>query len=357
MVLRRNVSRIPIGGKLMLIPEKGPYIIAEIGNNHQGSMQIALDLIEKAAECGVNAVKFQKRDNKSLYTSKMYNSPYNGINSFGKTYGEHRERLEFGIEDYTELSITARQLKLDFIVTPFDVPSLKFLVEGEYCNAYKVGSGSVTDLPLLREIAKTGKPVFLSTGACTSHEMEEAIEILGKGELIILHCVSQYPADYNKLNFALIVKYLGLYPSHEIGYSGHEVGIMAPVVAHVLGARVIEKHFTFDRSWRGSDHAFSLEPAGMGKMVKYLKQVGPMMGSGIKVFNQYEENARVKMGKSLYYTSDLYTGYTLNESNIIIQSPWNSEGFEPKLISSVVGKVLRRDVKKDDLVLPEDVWW
>ena len=248
------------------------YTIAEIGNNHQGDVKHALKLIKAAKECGADAVKTQKRDNKTLYTKSFFNEKYDNPNSFGLTYGEHREKLELKKNDYKELKEYASELKIDFFATPFDLPSLEFLEEFNF-PAYKIASADITNTILQTEIAKTKKEVFLSTGGGTLEDVKRAKNNIFEHNkrLSILQCTASYPANIEDMNLKVIETYSKHFPGIRLGLSDHENGIDAGPIAYMLGARVFEKHFTLNRANKGTDNAFSLEPQGLAKFIRNLK--------------------------------------------------------------------------------------
>jgi sialic acid synthase len=261
------------------------YVIAEIGHNHQGSVETCKRMFDAAKWAGCNAVKLQKRDNKTLYTEEFYNSPYNSENAFGPTYGLHREALEFNWEQYKELQGYALSIGLTFFATAFDIPSADFLHKLGV-PAIKIASGDLTNKPLLQHIATLGVPVILSTGGGTSGAIVEAISDLlfaeSPPQVAVLQCTSGYPAKYEELNLRVIDAYLERYPYSVIGWSAHDTGIAMAPVAYALGARIIEKHFTLDRSMKGTDQAMSLEPGAMKKMIENLKLCRLALGDGIK---------------------------------------------------------------------------
>jgi len=333
-----------------IISEKGPcFVIAEIGHNHQGNLKVAKDLIKAAAGCGVNAVKFQKRDNKNLYTKAMYNKPYDNENSFGLTYGEHREFLEFGWDEYLILKKYAEDNNVEFMCSAFDFKSVDFL-EKLGINSYKIASGDLTNLPLLEYIAKLKKPMFVSTGAATIEEIGLAYETILKynDKLCLLHAVAAYPADYSELNLNVIQTLKKEFPKAIIGYSGHDNGILASIIAYLLGARVVEKHFTLNRAWKGTDHKFSLEPIGLRKQVRDLRRVDASLGSGRKVFLASEQNARIKMGKSLYTKKALSKGHILSAKDIVFKSPGG--GLPPYYLDKIIGKRLKVDLPAETML-------
>lgn len=333
-----------------VISKDGPcYVIAEIGHNHQGNLKTALEMIKIAAECGADAVKFQKRDNKTLFTKALFNKPYDNENSYGQTYGEHREFLEFGEKEYRKLKSYAEEVGVDFMSTAFDFKSADFL-ENLDVSAYKIASGDITNIPLLTYIAKFGKPMVVSTGAATMDEVKMAYDAIleHNDKLCLLHCVASYPTDYEKLNLSFIKTMKEEFPEAIIGYSGHDSGILAPTLAYMLGANVVEKHFTLNRAWKGTDHKFSLEPVGLRKMVRDLRRVDISMGNGVKEINEYEKEARMKMGKSIYAARNLRKGEVITEDDICFKTP--HVGLSTYMINEVLGKSLKRDIEEDEAI-------
>ncbi|MFA5065962.1 MAG: N-acetylneuraminate synthase family protein [Dehalococcoidia bacterium] len=332
------------------ISDEGPcYIIAEIGHNHQGNLKVALDMIKVAASCGVNAVKFQKRNNKTLYTKAMYDKPYDHEFSFGFTYGEHREFLEFGWDEYVALKKCAEENDVEFMCTAFDFESVDFL-ERLGISSYKVASGDLTNTPLLKYIANLNKPIFLSTGASTVEEINIAYnEILKLNDkLCLLHSTCAYPTDYPDLNMRTIQTLKTEFPKAIIGYSGHDNGILAAVIAYMLGATVVEKHFTLNRSWKGTDHSFSLEHEGLRKQVRDIRRVDYLLGDGKKTIRDIEINAKTKMAKSLYTSKELPAGHILTEKDIIIKSPGG--GLSPNHLAQLIGKKLRLNLPEEAML-------
>jgi sialic acid synthase len=343
-------AKIKLGNTV--ISDNGDFfVIAEIGHNHQGDLDIAMKMIDVAAECGVQAVKFQKRNNKTLYVSDMYKKPYDNENSFGKTYGEHREALEFDKKEYHKLKKHAEEKGLLFIATAFDFESADLLDEIGV-SAYKVASGDITNYPLLEYIAKKRKPVFLSTGACMMDEVRNAYNIVKRqvNQLCIMQCTAGYPVeDYNEVNLKTIETYKHEFPDAIIGYSGHENGIVIPVVAYVLGATVIEKHFTLNRAMKGTDHKFSLEPQGLTKMVRDLKRVKLAMGTGKKIFYPSERDARRKMGKSIVLSRPVKAGVVLKKEMLSFKCP--GDGIPPSELDHVLNKTIIADLPSDTILL------
>ncbi len=258
------------------------YVIAEIGHNHQGDVEKAKELFDRAKECGASAVKLQKRDNETLFTREAFNRPYDNENSFGPTYGLHRQALELGPEELRELKAYAEKLNIDYFATPFDIPSAEVL-EALGVSFYKVASADLTNTPLLKHIARYGKPMLISTGGATLEDVDRAVNAVLpiNAQLCVMQCTAAYPADYPELDLGVIQTFRERYPECVIGYSGHDNSISMPVVAYMLGARVIEKHFTLNRVMKGTDHILSLAPAGLRRVVRDLTRGRQSIGDGV----------------------------------------------------------------------------
>ena len=331
------------------------YVIAEIGHNHQGSVERAQQLFVAARDCGVNAVKLQKRDNRSLYTRELYDAPYDNENSFGTTYGEHREALEFDREVYAELQACARELGLAFFATAFDVPSADLLAELDM-PAFKIASGDLRNTPLLRYVASFGKPMIVSTGGAAVEDVDRAVDVLLpiNPQVCLLQCTAAYPAAVEELNLSVITTFRERYPELVVGLSDHQDGIAMALVAYMLGARVMEKHFTLSHTLKGTDHAFSLMPEGMRKLVRDLRRVPSALGDGVKRPLESEEPALRKMGKMLVAARDLGAGHVLSEGDVVARSPADG-GLAPCELDSVLGRALGRALVEDERVTFADL--
>jgi len=329
------------------ITADGPaYVIAEIGHNHQGNLETAEKMIVTAAACGVNAVKFQKRDNRYLFTKAFYNKPYENENSYGATYGEHREFLEFGREDYLRLKKTAADQGVEFMATAFDPPSADFLA-GIGIASFKLASGDITNTRLITHVARLGKPLFMSTGAATLDEIRLGYQTARthNDQVVLLHCIAGYPAEYEHLNLRVIETLRKEFPDALIGYSGHDNGILAAVIAYMMGAVVIEKHFTLNHSWKGTDHKFSLEPDGMRKQVRDLRRVGVSLGSPEKQVQGFEWEARKKMGKGIYFSRPIAAGSRLQPGDLVLKTP--AGDIPPFRMEEAIGRALKVDVAEE----------
>lgn len=325
------------------------FIIAEIGHNHQGKIENAFELIKEAKQCGADAVKLQKRDNKKLYTKAFYASKYDNENSYGKTYGEHRDFLEFDLVQYKELQAYSKDLKIDFFATPFDLPSVEFL-EKINIPLYKIASADLTNAPLQTELAKLGKPLIQSTGGGTLLDVKRAVETISEynKNLTILHCTASYPAKIEDMNLAVIQTYKNKFKEFRIGLSDHENGIDAAPIAYMLGARTFEKHFTLNRANKGTDHAFSLEPQGLSRLVRNLHRIDKLLGSNEKKLLESEKKPLFKMKKSIVASKNLSAGHLLKFEDIAFKSPGG--GLEPYKFNEVIGKKLILKVDEDEII-------
>lgn len=341
-------------GRATITDASDCYVIAEIGHNHQGSLEKALALITAAAEAGANAVKFQKRDNRSLYTKAMYDKPYENENSYGPTYGAHREALEFGRDEYEAMLGHARALGVDLFATAFDFASADFLRDFDV-PAYKLASGDLKNIPLMRHVASFQRPMIISTGGATMEDIRRAYDAVMpiNRQLCILQCTAAYPAEAEDLHLRVITTLREAFPDATVGLSDHYNGISMAVVAYVLGARVIEKHFTLNHTWKGTDHAFSLEPLGFGKMVRDLRRARMALGDGVKRVLPNETAPLVKMGKSLVAARSLSAGHVLRREDVAIKSP--AGGLPPYELELLVGKRLVLAVEEDHAFQAADV--
>jgi N-acetylneuraminate synthase/sialic acid synthase len=338
------------------ITRDGPaYVIAEVGHNHQGDLEKAKALVHAAKECGADAVKLQKRDNGSLYTRELYDAPYDNEHSFGRTYGEHREALELSAAEWLELREFSREEGITLFGTVFDEASADFLAELGM-PAFKLASGDLTNTPLQRHVAGIGRPVFLSTGGGTLEDVERAVDTITaiNPQLCVMQCTAAYPCEVEELNLGVVETYRERFPEVVVGLSDHQSGIAMSLVAYMLGARVIEKHFTLNHAWKGSDHAFSLMPEGMRRLVRDLRRVPDAIGTGEKRRLESEERPLEKMGKKLVAARDLPAGHVLAPGDVVAKSPAD-RGVAPFELDGFLGRALVRPVAIDQALAAEDV--
>lgn len=260
------------------------YIVAEIGINHNGDIEIAKKLIDVAVEAACNAVKFQKRTIDVVYTKEELEKPRE--NPFGTTNGDLKYGLEFEKEQYDQIDQYCKEKSIAWYVSPWDEKSVDF-IEPYNPPCHKIASASLTDDDLLQYIRSKGRPIILSTGMSTLEQVDHAVDILGKDDLILLHTCSTYPANYDELNLR-VIPVLKQHYGVPVGYSGHETGLPSSSAAVALGACMIERHITLDRSMWGSDQAASLEPNGITRLVRDIRLVETAMGDGIKRIGERE---------------------------------------------------------------------
>jgi N-acetylneuraminate synthase/sialic acid synthase len=348
------VPELTVNGR-RIADDEPAYVLAEIGHNHQGELEKAKALVHAAKECGVDAVKLQKRDNRRLFTRAFYDSPYDNENSFGRTYGEHREALELGKSDWFELSRYAREEGLAFVAAAFDEPSADFLAELGV-DAFKFASGDLPNVPFLRYVAAFDRPMFLSTGGGTLEDIDRAVDAITavNTQLCVLHCTASYPAEVEDLNLSVIATLRQRYPDFVIGLSDHHNGIAMAPVAFMLGARAFEKHFTLNHAWKGTDHAYSLMPDGMRRFVRDLHRVPVSLGDGVKRKLPSEERPLAKMGKKLVAARDLPAGHVLAPGDLVAKSPADG-GLPPHELHGLLGRALARPLAEEEAVLAEDV--
>jgi N-acetylneuraminate synthase len=272
-------------GKQLVGEEHHCYVIAEIGINHNGDIDLAKRLISVAVAAGCDAVKFQKRTVDVVYSAEELAKPRES--PFGPTNGDLKRGLELDYYDYQEIDSFCRASKIAWFASCWDEKSVDF-IERFKPPTYKIASASLTDDALLRHTRATGRPIILSTGMSTLDQIDHAVEVLGTSDLILLHACSTYPAYYEELNLRAIPMMRERY-GVPVGYSGHETGIASTVAAAVLGACCVERHITLDRAMWGSDHAASLEPNGISRVVRDIRLVEQSMGDGVKRVYEREQ--------------------------------------------------------------------
>lgn len=325
-------------------------VIAEIGSNHCGSIDLAHKLVDMCAEAGAHAVKLQKRDNRTLYTKDAYKAPYNSENAYGDTYGEHREALEFGYEEYAALKAHATSKGLGFLATAFDERSVRFLRELG-CDEVKIASGSAKDIPLLRYARDSGLRLIVSTGGCSLADVDRIVEEVP--DLTLLACTASYPCRAEDLQLATIPAFISRYPGVTVGASMHFNGISMPLAAAALGAQVLEVHVTLDRTMKGTDHAFSLEPQGLERLCRDLQRLDAAMGDGTKRVLDCEVQPIQKMSRAVRVSRDLPACHVLSRDDLCLKSP--GDGHPPYMLPEFVGRRLVRPLLEEQALALEDV--
>lgn len=342
---------------------KSTYIIGEIGQNHNGEVEIAKKLIDVVAEPVIdklfgqnlkptNAVKMTRRDlNEELSASEMHR-PYENPNSFGKTYGEHRAFLELNDEQHFEVYQYAKSKGLDFVETLCAKGCLSML-RLFTPDRLKVASRDLTNLPLLEAMAETRIPIILSTGMTGKKELDDALAIITKyhTNISILHCLSQYPSEYQNINLLSIQFLKENYSQFTIGYSDHSIGILMPAVAVGMGAEIIEKHITLDRNMKGTDHRGSLEPEGIWRMVRDIRNTEYAIGENALFVSETVQATRVKLERSVATLRNIASGEIITENDLHLLSP--GDGFKWAEKVNIVGKKARIDIPANEIIYPE----
>ncbi|MFZ0338510.1 MAG: N-acetylneuraminate synthase [Terracidiphilus sp.] len=331
------------------------YIIAEAGVNHNGSVDLALQLVEAAKDCGADAVKFQTFRAARIASRSAAKAHYQERQTGNaESHFEMLRRLELDAEAHRRLIDRCRKIDVEFLSSPFDEESVD-LLDALGVSQFKAPSGEVTNLPLLRHIASKSRPVILSTGMATLGEVEEAVlalQAVGTAPITLLHCVTEYPAPYSEINLRAMETLRAAFRL-PVGYSDHTEGIEIAVAAVAMGAQVIEKHFTIDRSLPGPDHAASLEPAELKRMVTAIRNVESALGNGVKGPAPCEIPNISVARKSLIATRNLSAGHRLRAEDITIKRP--GTGISPKFLQVLVGHTLRTGVKEDEVIRWNDL--
>lgn len=329
-------------------------IIAEVGQNHQGDLDIAREYIKIFAGAGADVVKFQTRDNKYLFAKEAYEASYNSENAFADIYGLHRERLELKPEWLPILKEDCNKFGVKFMSTPFDEPSLKLLCDIDV-DLLKVASFDLGNLPLIQRIAKAGKPVVISVGGGKIDQIRASVNMLleHNDEVAVLHCVSEYPCEYNRLGLDNIEVLIREFPRCTIGSSDHFNGTLSGPIAYMKGARVFEKHVTLNRAWKGTDHSFALEPEGFRKFVRDTHRTPHMMVPK-PVSELGNESVFKKLGKSLVAYVDIQAGDLITLDSLSGRI-FNTQYIPVRESNRVIGKIAKRNIAKGEPILPEDL--
>lgn len=326
------------------------FIIAEAGVNHNGSIELAKQLIDKASEAGADAVKFQSFKAEKLVTKNAKKAEYQQITTSNKeSQFEMIKKLELDYERHRELIDYSHSKNIVFLSSPFDIESIE-LLNKLGLEIFKIPSGEITNLPYLRKIGSLKKKVILSTGMSTLGDIEKALEILRSGgttEITVLHCNTEYPTPMEDVNL-LAMKTIKDAFKVEVGYSDHTLGIEVPIAAVTLGAAVIEKHFTLDKAMEGPDHKASLEPEEFKEMVRCIKNIEQALGDGVKKLTDSESKNINIARKSIVAGRKIKKGEILREDNLAVKRP--GDGIHPMRWDEILGREAKRDFLEDELI-------
>jgi sialic acid synthase len=337
-----------------IIEKCGSFIIAEVGQNHNGNLDLALEYIKKFASEGADAVKFQTRNNKYLFAVEAYNATYDSENSFAETYGAHREKLELKPEWLPVLKEECAKYEVKFMSTPFDEPSLE-LLNSVGVDILKIASFDLGNLPFINRVASLGKPVVLSVGGGKIDQIRSSVEVLlnSNVEITILHCVSEYPCEYNRLGLDNIETLKSEFPQCIIGSSDHFNGILSGPVAYLKGARVFEKHVTLNRAAKGTDHSFALEPEGFRKFVRDIKRVPEMLPPKSES-ELGSEKVFKKLGKSLVAYTDIKKGDQITLNNLSGRI-FSTQYIPVREANLIIGAIAKKEIKSGEPICYSDI--
>lgn len=327
----------------------GIYIIAEAGVNHNGSFELACKLVDEAKKAGVDCIKFQTFKAEKLVSHSAKKAEYQKKTTGDSSQQDMLKQLELSFEEFIQLKSYCDKVGISFLSTPFDFDSLAFLDTIEM-PFWKIPSGEITNYPYLVALAKTGKPIVMSTGMCTMEEIREAVDVLrenGSGEIKLLHCNTEYPTPFEDVNLTAMEDIRRTF-CLEVGYSDHTKGIEIPIAAAALGATVIEKHFTLDKNMEGPDHKASLEPDELAAMVHAIRNIEKALGDGVKRPSKSEEKNKPIARKSIVAQRPITKGELLTEDNLTVKRP--GEGISPMQWEKVLGTKAIRDFEPDELI-------
>lgn len=323
------------------------FIIAEAGDNHNGKIDLAFKLVDKAKEAGADAVKFQTFKTEEIICKDAHMAEYQKKNlGIEETQFEMVKKLELSFDEFTELKKYCDLKKIQFLSTAFDIPSAEFLNNLDL-PLFKIPSGEITNLPYLRKINSFGKKVILSTGMATMDEVQAALNVLKDCEISLLHCTTEYPCPYDNVNLKAMQtmrEHFGL----EVGYSDHTQGIEVPIMAVAMGAKIIEKHFTLDKNMEGPDHKASLEPDELKAMVMAIRNVEKAFGNGVKEPQEAEKKNIDIARKSIVAKCNIKKGEILTEENLTVKRPGN--GISPMNWDKVIGSFAQKDYQEDEVI-------
>jgi len=330
------VKEVEIAGKL-INEDSSTFIIAEIGVNHNGSVDVAKQLIDAAKNIGVDAVKFQTFITENLVSKSQ------------KEFYEMVKKLELGKEDFRELTQYARKKGITFFSTPTDEKSLDLLEEFNL-PFFKIASGDLTHIPFIKYVAEKKTPIILSTGMGNLCEIEEALNTIysmGNYEVILMHCVSSYPAPIGEVNLNVINALKEAF-NLPVGFSDHTQSSLTSILAATMGAKVIEKHFTLDKNMDGPDHKASADVNDFKEIVDGIRAMEQMKGSPIKKMVESEKEIRINYRKSIFAKEKILSGATITNANVTIKRPGN--GIQPKYLNLIVGKKAKKDLLPDEII-------
>jgi sialic acid synthase SpsE len=358
--LKEKLKRILYGlpakvkiGKRYVGEGEPVFIVAEIGINHNGNIDIARKLIDAAVEAGADAVKFQKRTTEEILTKEGLAKPYNSPHAFAATYGEHRNKLELSEQDYYFLKKYTEERGIQFFASVWDKKSADFMEKFDI-SAYKIPSADLINTPLLEYVALKQRPILLSTGMNTMEEIEEAVQAIlnYNSRLVLFHCLSLYPSPEEKINLHFMTTLKRRFTPLPVGYSGHEMELLPTLAAVTAGAHIVERHLTLDKKMKGSDHAASLEPYQFKELVDSIRRIEKIMGVPDKIMYPELVPLREKLAKSVVAKIAIPASTVITMDMLTVKGP--GYGIKPSRIGEVVGRIALKNLE-EDTVLPKEV--
>ncbi len=346
-----TVSHIPLRSGRVIGAGHPCFIVAEAGNNHQGQLDIAIAMVEEAARAGADAIKFQKRDNAALLTADGLAAPYTGPNSFGPTYGQHRDALELSVVDMRTLKARTEALGLVFFTSAWDRNSLEAMYSLSP-ELLKICSADLVNVPYLRRCGQMGIPAVLSTGMSTYAQIDRAVAELRQyhEHIVLLHCNASYPCPDEEVSLPVMNALSARYKL-PTGYSGHERGLGPSLAAVALGAVMVERHFTLDKTLRGTDHQVSLEPSELAQLVRMAREIERAVSHTEKSVFPGETQAAAKLRKSVVAARTLSAGTVLSEADITVKSP--GTGLSPEHWDAIIGNTITCALTADSQITAE----
>jgi sialic acid synthase SpsE len=353
--LRKTFSVLPSKVKIGTVyvgPGEKTFVIAEVGINHNGDIEIAKRLIDAARESGADAVKFQKRTTTEILTKEGLDKPYTSVHAYGATYGEHRNKLEFSEKEYIELKRYCDEKGVLFFASVWDEKSADFM-DKLNIDAYKIPSADTINIPLLEYVAKKNKPVLLSTGMNSVKEIELAVKTVRKfnSRVVIFHCLSLYPSPEDKINLLYMSILRDKFRPLPVGYSGHEIDLLPTLVAVSMGAVIVERHLTLDKSMKGSDHAASLNPSEFKELIHSIRRIEKILGKPQKIMYDELKPLRDKLAKSVVTKIKIPKGTAITRDMLTIKGP--GTGISPLEIDKLIGIIANEDIEADKVVPKE----
>jgi sialic acid synthase len=330
------------------------FFIAEAGINHNGSIDKAKELIDLAKKCGADCVKFQKRTISRILTKEGLDKPYNSENAFAPKYGDHKKFLEFSFDQFRELKRYSDEVGILMTASGWDEESVDFLYDLGV-PFFKMASADLTNFPLVEHTAKKGLPMIISTGMADMEDVDKAYQLasLYNDKICIMQCTSSYPTLDSDINLRVIETYRERFPNAVIGYSGHEKGIAISLGAVALGSKIVERHFTLDRTMKGGDHAASLEEPGLIKLIRDIRIMEDALGSPCKRRLLNEKACFLKLAKSIVSTRAIKKGEVITRDMLTTKGP--GSGISPMRMNEIMGKHASKDIEEDVVMYDDDI--